>query len=805
MNKNAQNGLFEAYQNKVTRAISKILMGIFFVVPAYWLLIFLVNLTGLVKIDARSDLFFPSLVLGLVVCTLPTIMLKLKVSMKLIKYFAVIPLALIIIFFYAYIGAVVRILFVIMPIISTLYFDRKFTLIMSIVNHVIILVGVYIASPIEVLRYTIYDTANTVFIAKALSLSLEFLPIIAVLVALAGFARGLMDKLAEAENEKYRIEIAEAKNKAKSAFLATMSHEIRTPMNAILGITQMELNDPELPEKNIQALERINASGNTLLGIINDILDMSKIEAGKFELNPAEYDVPSFIHDSTQQNILRIGSKEIRFLIEADENLPSRMFGDELRIRQIVNNLLSNAFKYTEKGHVKLTITHEVLSPLSDEIELKFVVEDTGQGMKPDDLKKLFSEYTRFNQDINRGTEGTGIGLNITNSLIKMMDGTINVDSEYGKGSVFTITIRQKAVKGVAPIGAEISENLRNFILLGKKERKQIEYEIMPYGRVLIVDDVDTNLYVARGLMAPYQLEIETAQSGFEAIEILKEDKTFDIVFMDHMMPKMDGIETTKKLRENGYPAPIIALTANAIVGNDKMFKENGFDDFISKPIDIRQLNTILHKWIRDKYPKEAKKYKTATIAAKEFKEPGKSKKLFEIFHKDAKKAVVALRESKDGDVKLFTTTIHAMKSALTNIGEAEKAILAEKLEMAGRNNDLTYINENADAFIEVLEALIVKLTPKENENDDNLIFEDVVYLKEELILIASACEEYNDKEAYEALARLKEKQWKKETSDGLAQIHETLFFSSDFDNAVIFARKIIKEKSKGEHEENSH
>jgi len=587
--------------------------------------------------------------------------------------------------------------------------------------------------------------------------------------------------------EKAKQEAEEA-NKAKSHFLATMSHEIRTPMNAILGITQMELLDKSLPEKNIQALEKIYNSGGTLLGIINDILDMSKIESGKLVLSPIDYDLPSLIHDAVQLNVVRIGSKEIKFIVEADKDLPSRMFGDELRIKQILNNILSNAFKYTEKGFVKLKISHTTLG--MDSVELTFSVEDTGQGLKPEDRDRLFSgEYIRFNTESNRATEGTGIGLNITKNLVSLMEGRISVQSEYGKGSIFTVSITQKIMPDIAPIGIEVSENLKNFVFSGTKEQKNTIFEIMPYGKILVVDDVDTNLYVAQGLMLPYELKIETAISGFKALELVKEGNIYDIVFMDHMMPEMDGIETVKRLRADGYKAPIIALTANAIVGNDKMFIENGFDDFISKPIDVRQLNSILNKWVRDKHPEEAKKYKKQEAMLSLEEVPTTDEKLREVFRKDALKAVAVLKETvKSNNFNLFTTTVHAMKSALGNIGKNEESKWASDLEDAGRNEDLDYIMANINKLIQTLELLIDEYTPAESFKDDVDINEDTDYFVKELELLKNACEQYDATLAFEVLNRLKGKEWKKDTLRFLEKIHELLYFESDFEGAAVMA-----------------
>ena len=583
---------------------------------------------------------------------------------------------------------------------------------------------------------------------------------------------------AQIEKEK-----AEASNRTKSNFLATMSHEIRTPMNAITGIAQIQLQKGNLSDEQTVALEKIYSSGNSLLGIINDILDMSKIETGRMELNPAEYDVPSLINDAVQLNIVRIGSKSIEFALDVDENLPSRLYGDELRLKQILNNLLSNAIKYTGKGQVKLYVSHFLQG---EDLMLRFAVEDTGQGMRPEDQKRLFSEYLRFNAETNRATEGTGLGLNITNKLVEMMEGTIAVESEYGKGSTFIVAVKQKAVE-CRPIGAELAEKLRNFTFTGDKQTAQLQINIeqMPYGSVLVVDDVDTNLYVAEGLLSPYKLKIETADSGFVAIEKTQSGKAYDIIFMDHMMPRMDGIETTEKLRELGYNGVIVALTANALVGNDEMFSQHGFDGFISKPIDVRHLNKVLKKFIRDRHSEEAKEQEPQTVA--QATTQAINPKLLQVFCRDAEKAINALRETvASGDFKLFTTTAHAMKSALANVGESEISASAFELEKAGLNSDMDFIAANTESFIETLNALVKNLAATETASiEDEGIQEDTAYLMEQLQIIKAACEDYDDTAAYAALDRLKEKAWKASTVAVLEEIREMLFLHSDFEEAA--------------------
>ncbi|MCL2456249.1 MAG: ATP-binding protein, partial [Defluviitaleaceae bacterium] len=585
-------------------------------------------------------------------------------------------------------------------------------------------------------------------------------------------------------------EMAVFASDAKSRFIARMSHEIRTPMNAILGITQMELQNPRITKKSKTTFEKIYTSGNILLNIINDLLDMSKIEAGKMELNPIEYDISSIISDVVHINIVQIESKPIEFLVEADEKLPARMFGDELRLKQILNNLCSNAIKYTEKGQVKLIIKHEILD--TSYLLLKFTVEDTGQGIKPEDREKLFgNEYLRLNVESNRNTEGTGIGLNIVKNLVELMDGTVEVESEFGSGSKFRVSVKQKAVKNCEPIGKEISENLKNFTFVENvMEKKEILHDEMPYGKILIVDDVETNIYVAKGLLQPYKLQIETSTNGFDVIEKIKGGKKYDIIFMDHMMPELDGIETTNRLRDSKYTGTIIALTANAMVGNDKMFLEHGFDDFISKPIDAKQLNTVLNKWVRDKNPEENKKQENKKQKEIPVSEAKPSEKLLEIFRKDAENAIKTLREiiskRNKSDVKLFTTTTHAMRSALLNVGEKETAELAGALEEAGNKNDTDFISENTENFIAKLEETVKNLCPPaETTVPDDEIVENKTILTAQLLTIKIACENFDEKTAYAAFDFLKTKKWKSKTTDALEEMRDLLYLQSDFDGAA--------------------
>jgi len=599
---------------------------------------------------------------------------------------------------------------------------------------------------------------------------------------------------------------SDVKTQQKSNFLATMSHEIRTPLNAILGMTDIQMQNSSHPPSTSEAFIKINNSGNLLLNIINDILDLSKIEAGKLELVPVKYEVSSLINDIIQLNYIRYESKPIEFKIDIDENIPSELVGDELRIKQILNNLLSNAFKYTDSGEIVLSANAECVGRGGGAVivTLVFQIKDTGQGMTPEQVSKLFDEYTRFNMEANRTTEGAGLGMTITRNLVYLMYGKINVKSAVGEGTTVTVRLPQKTdgigIRGF--IGKDVAENLRQFKMGNAVQLKkaQIVHEYMPYGKVLIVDDVETNLYVAKGLMAPYGLNIDLATSGFEAIEKIKNGNAYNVVFMDHMMPKMDGIEATKQLRKLGYNNPIVALTANAIAGQAEIFLKNGFDDFISKPIDIRQLNVSLNRLIRDRQPIEvinAAQKEKAEMESKGNTAQGHQlidSELAKIFARDAEKAMITIKScikknlDNQNDLQMFIINVHAMKSALANIGEKELSSAAFRMEQAGREKDINVILTEINEFLEKLSVVISEIKSK---NDESAVQEDseesLLLLIEKLKIIKEACSVYDKKEAKKAINTLREKQWSSETNTLINTISEHLLHS-EFDEASILA-----------------
>jgi len=621
--------------------------------------------------------------------------------------------------------------------------------------------------------------------------------------AVAGYIRDLRE-LKTMITEMRRAEIAEESNRAKSDFLAKMSHEIRTPMNAILGITEIQLHDNALPLVTREALERIYNSGDLLLGIINDILDLSKIEAGKLELVSSLYDIASLIHDTVKLNIMRYESKPIDFRLSVSEDIPSLLTGDELRIKQILNNLLSNAFKYTSEGKIELSLSSQ-MNKGDDIVNLIIQVSDTGQGMTPDQVEKLGDKFSRFNMEANRKTEGTGLGMNITRNLIELMGGEIFIESVHGAGSVFTVHLPQGCANP-APIGIDLAENLMKLNLKNttKMRNAQITQEYMPYGHVLVVDDVETNLYVARGLLAPYGITVDTAISGFEAIDKIKEGSQYDIIFMDHMMPQMDGIEAVKIIRENGYAKPVVALTANALAGQAEVFLRNGFDDFISKPIDIRQLNSLLNKLIRDKQTPET--LNEARIQKNSLYAAGKHNiavdtQLAEFFVRDAKKVIGVLNAiyknncRRADDVPAFIINVHSMKSALANVGETDLSNKAAELEQAGRENNVGLILSMLPEFLKSLQQVIDKLMPSDDDTEtdeyESIDEEDKEFLRERLLIIEEACGSYNKKTAKDAVNQLKQKTWPRIVKDQLRSILEHLLHS-EFDEAAVIARDIL-------------
>ena len=575
-------------------------------------------------------------------------------------------------------------------------------------------------------------------------------------------AMGNLDDITERtqlqKDLKAALEEAQAANEAKSNFLANMSHEMRTPLNAVIGLSELSLGTSGLNEETSVNLEKIYNAGSTLLSTVNDILDISKIEAGKLELVMIEYDIPSLVNDAVTQSIMRIGEKPIRFSLDIMADTPLRLCGDDLRLKQILNNLLSNAFKYTKEGTVELGIRCE-REPSSDSVWMNIRVSDTGNGIRKEDMKNLFSDYTQVDLRSNRKIEGTGLGLSITKRIAEMMDGSVSVESEYGKGSTFTVRIRQKFVNDTV-IGEEVAKSLKELRYSESKRSKnsQLNRIRLPYARVMVVDDVETNLDVARGMMKPYGMQIDCINNGQAAVDAVRAGEVrYNAIFMDHMMPEMDGIEAVRIIREEigteyAKTVPIIALTANAIVGNERMFLSKGFHAFLTKPIEIANLDSVIRKWVRDKEKEQELADKLIEVggeqvldirSGKDRRQPfgnrrggpglpvfhkkingvdidkgmqrfGKDWKIFmKILHSFAGSTPSLLekikKENKD-NLPNYAITVHGIKGSSRSICAESIGDKAEALEKAAKAGDVDFVIANNADFINAVENLIIDL-----------------------------------------------------------------------------------------------
>ena len=534
--------------------------------------------------------------------------------------------------------------------------------------------------------------------------------------------------------EKQRTKILEQDkqlhiaNDAKSQFLANMSHEIRTPINGIIGMNTMLLD--ELEDGNIEEVRKcavnISSAGQTLLSIINDILDISKIESGRMELIPVEYDVFTVLNDCYNMTQTRAAEKGLAFEMDIDSGIPSVMYGDEVHLRQIINNLLSNAVKYTHVGKIILRVKET--SRTEKTVGLDISIEDTGIGIREEDMDKLFMNFTRLDERKNRNIEGTGLGLSLTQKLVKLMDGEIKVTSEYGKGSVFTVSLSQDIINA-EPIGS-FTEKYSGFINQKKESALSI---YIPDAKLLVVDDMEMNVRVVKGLLKRTMAEIDTAYSGEECLEKIRE-KRYDIIFLDHMMPVMDGIETFERMKSEEYAlnkdTPVIILTANAIVGAREMYLAKGFTDYMSKPVLQKDLIEMLYRYLPASVIKNADKENSGEKGAAGKKQCIGARfpwldtekglqycvhdedfylEMIEIYVKGEKIREIAEAYAVE-DWEDYETYVHALKSTSLNIGATALSEHAKALEYAAKENNYEYIREHHGDVLREYSEMLDKL-----------------------------------------------------------------------------------------------
>ncbi|MDR0935401.1 MAG: response regulator [Oscillospiraceae bacterium] len=706
---------------------------------------------------------------------------------------------------------------------------------------------------------------------------------------------------------------AELANASKANFLAKMSHEIRTPMNAIIGMSELLLREDTAPTVREHTLS-IKQAGTNLLSIINDILDFSKIESGKFEIVESEYEVASLLNDIISIVRMRVMEKPIYFVTNIDSKMPSNLIGDEVRIRQILLNLLSNAGKYTNEGHITLSVSCADFS--EGELTLTATIADSGIGIRPEDMDKLFGNFTQFDSHVNRNIEGTGLGLAISKNLAIQMGGDVTVESVYGKGSTFTVTIRQKT-NGYEPFATvenakskkilvyesrevyanSIAYSLGNLGVectvalssadfasaLRNSERGSLSYVFVatylfeetmltmdklgisvplvllaeygetvvrpkfkvismpvhtisianllngteniayndnaetlvkftaPTARILIVDDIHTNLRVAEGLLAPFGSVIDTADSGKLAISLTQKND-YDIIFMDHMMPEMDGIEATAAIRaldgEKYRNTPIIALTANALTGMREMFVSKGFSDYLAKPIETSKLFELVGRYIPKgkkiigdvalKAPEVIESRELYEIAGLDTKRgilltggtAGGYISVLELFRSDASERLKFLSEApaKGTDLKTFITQVHALKSASANIGAASVSAMAGALENAGNSGDYEKIAALLGNFSNALTELIGNIGKalKKKESGSDAIDKNL------LQTLKTAISAHKLNEIDVILDTLKRGKYSTETTKLLAEISDNVLVS-EFEAALALLERIFK------------
>lgn len=604
----------------------------------------------------------------------------------------------------------------ILCIIVTITVD---TLKKRVAEYAFVSIGIYGMLVTAVIELLIYYVGSDASLGTVLALGLVFLLIMAIIKTGQDFLHS--------EQKKQQ---AIAAREAQAKFLANMSHEIRTPINAVIGMNEMILR--ESSDEAVRGYAyNIQRASSMLLGLVNDVLDFSKIESGKLELVEEQYFLAELLQDEMILLNARVAGKPITTQLECDEDIPAKLYGDELRIKQILTNLLSNAVKYTKEGSVSLKVFFKWLE--QDRIELCFAIKDTGIGIKKDDLSKLFDSFKRLELNKNRNIEGTGLGLNIARQLVELMQGTITVASEYGKGSTFTVSIPQQVTDRHS-----VGKLDEAWALCRKEKEVPVNCFTAPQARALVVDDNSMNLSLMKELLKRTQLQVDLAASGKECLELTKSGK-YHIIFMDHMMPELDGIETLQILQADetnpNHDTIVVALTANAAAGSREKYLEYGFHDYLSKPIQVDKLDALLMKYLPKDLVQLEKKEECPVCGMKQEgsqkqdttqeilainHETGLSyclnsealyQQILQSFCKQARAYLPQLdTHFRNHDWKQYAIIAHGLKGNALNIGADNFSKVSLQHEQAAKSEDEAFILKEYEAYIAALKSLIEEI-----------------------------------------------------------------------------------------------